>query len=69
MMKKQSDMSDRNGLDLDIWGDGSKTNSTPIPEEWDHHRGTEDTEKSVMVSVNEPPKSCGRTLHADCRCS
>jgi hypothetical protein len=30
----------------EIWGDGSPTNSTPIPEDWDHHRGTEDTEKS-----------------------
>jgi hypothetical protein len=26
---------DQSGDDIDIWGDGSPTHSTPIPEEWD----------------------------------
>ncbi|HPD32167.1 MAG TPA: hypothetical protein PLL20_19410 [Phycisphaerae bacterium] len=36
---------DCSGLDLDIWGDGRATNSTPIPEEWElvHPRDTEET--------------------------
>lgn len=37
---------DHSGHDIDIWGDGSPTNSTPIPEESDSHEGTESTKKS-----------------------
>lgn len=33
----------------DIWGDGRATNSTPIPDDWDHHRGTENTEKRSEI--------------------
>lgn len=37
---------DRSGDDLDIWGDGRPTNSTPIPEEWERGSATEDTEST-----------------------
>lgn len=33
----------------DIWGDGRSTNSTPIPDEWDRHRDTEDIEKRSEI--------------------
>jgi hypothetical protein len=44
-----SDSNDVGGLTAwTLAGDGSRTNSTPIPEDWDHHRGTEDTEKGIQ---------------------
>jgi hypothetical protein len=33
---------DRSGQDIDIWGDGSPTRSTPIPAEWDIRIHTEE---------------------------
>jgi|GEM_PF-5105881 len=33
---------DLSGHDLDIWGDGSRTNATPIPEEWERQRREND---------------------------
>ena len=41
----------------DIWGDGRATNSTPIPEDWDHHRGTEDTEYAQRLMKNAKVES------------
>ena len=42
---------DASGHDLDIWGDASPTNSTPIPEDGKTTESTEDTENETGIAV------------------
>ena len=35
LIDDDGDYDDHSGQDIDIWGDGSATRSTPIPEAWD----------------------------------